>query len=86
MGVAGGPVSLAESRYKVGARHASPRDVDLTLLTGFGGEAAYIETLPGGIGVDIFLGALPFEHLVYSEPRCLSSRRTSPCAPAQPRT
>ncbi len=64
-------------------------DVDLTLMTGFGGEAAYIETLlthysprsadsaafalrsrvlllksPDGIGIDISLGALPFENLV----------------------
>jgi hypothetical protein len=65
------------------------RDVDLTLLTGFGGEAAFIETLlahykprmntavqfalrsrvlllasPSGIGIDVSLGGLPFEHLV----------------------
>lgn len=65
------------------------RDVDLTLLTGFGGEAPFIEALlahymprhpgaaefalrsrvlllnsPGGIGIDISLGALPFEYLV----------------------
>jgi hypothetical protein len=65
------------------------RDVDLTLLTGFDGEASFIEALlahytprhsdsaqfalrsrvlllksPGGIGIDISLGALPFEHLV----------------------
>ena len=62
------------------------RDVDLTLLTGFGTEASYVETLlakyasrhpdplrfartsrvlllnsAGGIGLDISLGALPFE-------------------------
>ena len=62
------------------------RDVDLTVLTGFGGEAAVIDTLLGrfsprierardfalenrvlllqseqGIGIDISLGALPFE-------------------------
>lgn len=65
------------------------RDVDLTLLTGFGGETSFIETLlanftprnsvsaqfalrsrvlllnsPSGIGIDISLGALPFEHLL----------------------
>jgi hypothetical protein len=65
------------------------RDVDITLLTGFGGETSFIETLlahyaprtsdsaqfalrsrvlllksPSGIGIDISLGALPFEHLV----------------------
>jgi hypothetical protein len=65
------------------------RDVDLTLLTGFGHEASFIEGLlthysprianpaqfalqsrvlllksPGGIGIDISLGALPFERLV----------------------
>ncbi len=65
------------------------RDVDLTLLTGFGGEAPFIETLlahypprspgakefalrsrvlllnsPSGVGIDISLGALPFESLV----------------------
>jgi hypothetical protein len=65
------------------------RDVDLTLLTGFGGEVSFIEALlahyqprhadsaqfalrsrvlllssPGGIGIDISFGALPFEHLV----------------------
>ena len=64
------------------------RDVDLTLLTGFGDEASFIETLlahytprtanaaqfalrsrvlllnsPSGIGIDISLGALPFEQL-----------------------
>jgi len=65
------------------------RDVDLTLLTGFGLEDSFIEVLlseyaprnanaaqfalesrvlllksPGGIGIDISLGALPFEDLV----------------------
>lgn len=65
------------------------RDIDLTLLTGFGHEASFIEALlarynsrvadpaqfalasrvlllksPGGIGIDISLAALPFEHLV----------------------
>ena len=65
------------------------RDVDLTLLTGFGHEAPFIESLLGrysprvanpaqfalrsrvlllnsssGIGIDISLGGLPFEHLV----------------------
>ena len=65
------------------------RDVDLTLLTGFGGEAQFIEDLlahysqrvanaaqfalrsrvlllnsPSGIGIDISLGALPFEDRV----------------------
>jgi hypothetical protein len=65
------------------------RDIDLTLLTGFGGEPAFIETLlahyaarrpdpaqfalrnrvlllssPTGIGIDVSLGALPFEGLV----------------------
>ncbi|MEO8596206.1 MAG: nucleotidyl transferase AbiEii/AbiGii toxin family protein [Candidatus Solibacter sp.] len=65
------------------------RDVDLTLLTGFGGEVPFIETLlahynprntspaqfalrsrvlllnsPSGIGIDVSLGGLPFEHLV----------------------
>ena len=64
------------------------RDVGLTLLTGFGEEASFIETLlahytprtanaaqfalrsrvlllnsPSGIGIDISLGALPFEQL-----------------------
>lgn len=65
------------------------RDVDLTLLTGFGDEVRYIEELlakfepriddaaafalrnrvlllmsSSGVGIDISLGALPFEHLV----------------------
>ncbi len=65
------------------------RDVDLTLITGFGQEASFIEALlghytprtadpaqfalrsrvlllrsPSGIGIDVSLGALPFEHLV----------------------
>ncbi len=65
------------------------RDVDLTLLTGFGQESSFVGTLlarydaratdahqfalrsrvlllasPGGVGIDISLGALPFEHLV----------------------
>ena len=65
------------------------RDIDLTLLTGFGGEEPYIDGLlsaysgriegpgefalrhrtlllrtPGGVGVDISLGALPFEESV----------------------
>jgi hypothetical protein len=65
------------------------RDIDLTLLTGFGGEPLFIESLlahysprypdaaafalrsrvlllnsRGGIGIDISLGALPFEYLV----------------------
>lgn len=64
------------------------RDIDITLLTGFGNEASFIETLlahyaprlsdsmqfalrsrvlllksPGGIGIDVSLGALQFEHL-----------------------
>lgn len=62
------------------------RDIDLTILTGFGGEAAYIDKIlakflprredarefalqyrvllaksSSGIGIDIALGALPFE-------------------------
>lgn len=62
------------------------RDVDLTLLTGFGAEAPYVDGLlaafdarlpdarrfaldnrvvllrsPGGVGIDVALGALPFE-------------------------
>src|SRR5271165_4171201 len=65
------------------------RDVDITLLTGFGQEDSFIEPLlahyaprntgaadfarrtrvlllrsPSGVGIDISLGALPFEHLV----------------------
>jgi len=65
------------------------RDVDVTLLTGFGNEGPFIDALlahytprnanpaqfalrsrvlllnsPTGIGIDISLGALPFEHLV----------------------
>ena len=65
------------------------RNVDLTLLTGFGHETSFIEALlshyaprhpgavqfalrsrvllvtsPSGIGIDISLGALPFEDLV----------------------
>jgi hypothetical protein len=65
------------------------RDLDLTLLTGFGCEPPYIEALltqyaprypnaaefalrsrvlllnsPNGVGIDISLGALPFERLV----------------------
>ena len=43
------------------------RDVDLTLITGFGGEAAYIETLPARYSPAAPTrrpGALPFEHLV----------------------
>ena len=65
------------------------RDVDLTLLTGFGLESTFVEALlahytprntnsaqfalrsrvllvnsPSGIGIDISLGALPFEHLM----------------------
>lgn len=65
------------------------RDVDLTLLTGFGAEESFVTTLlaeyparvadpatfarknrvlllqtPGGVGIDISLGALPFEELV----------------------
>lgn len=73
-------------------RWGEPRetvDVDLTLLTGFGGEAPFIETLlrhfegrisdaaafaaqrrvlllrsRKGVGLDVALGALPFEELV----------------------
>src|SRR5215467_89409 len=65
------------------------RDIDITLLTGFGGEDSFIETLlahyapridgaaefalrsralllesPDGVGLDVSLGALPFEQLV----------------------
>lgn len=65
------------------------RDVDLTLLTGFGAEESFVSVLlnqyparvsepmefarknrvlllqtPGGVGIDISLGALPFEELV----------------------
>lgn len=64
------------------------RDVDITLLTGFGNEASFVEALlahytpriadaarfalqsrvlllnsPSGIGIDVSLGALPFEQL-----------------------
>ena len=67
------------------------RDVDLTLLTGFGGERAFINALlgcyasrisdaatfalqhrvlllraPGGVGIDISLGALRYEERVVS--------------------
>lgn len=67
------------------------RDVDLTLLTGFGSEPGFIDALlavwparvdhprefamrhrvlllqtPQGVGLDISLGALPFEELVVS--------------------
>src|SRR5436190_6489684 len=70
-------------------RWAEPRetvDVDLTLITGFGNEASFIDPLlnnfearipdaarfaherrvlllrsPAGVGIDIALGALPFE-------------------------
>jgi hypothetical protein len=70
------------------------RDVDMTLLTGFGGEGAYIDALlgrypgripdaarfarenrvllltgPGGIGLDIALGAIPFEESVVARSR-----------------
>lgn len=65
------------------------RDVDLTLMAGFGQESPFIDTLlahyaarianpakfatqsrvvllrtASGIGIDVSLGALPFEHLV----------------------
>ena len=65
------------------------RDVDLTLLAGFGSEASFIDALvaeyspriadakefaqryrvlllndPGGVGIDVSLGALPFEEQV----------------------
>ncbi len=67
------------------------RDVDLTLLAGFGGEGAFVDALlraypgriegarefairnrvvllssPGGVGIDISLGALPFEERLVS--------------------
>jgi hypothetical protein len=67
------------------------RDVDVTLLTGFGGEEAFIQSLlakykgrvsdptafalrnrvllimaEGGIGIDVALGALPFEEAAVS--------------------
>ncbi len=67
------------------------RDVDLTLLAGFGGEDRFIDALlaaypariekagefarryrtlllrtPDGVGIDISLGALPFEEMVVS--------------------
>ncbi len=73
-------------------RWGEPRvteDVDLTLLTGFGGEERYVDELlrifalrmddakefaltkrvlllqsPGGIGIDIALGGLPYEELM----------------------
>jgi nucleotidyltransferase AbiEii toxin of type IV toxin-antitoxin system len=73
------------------------RDADLALLTGFGGEDAFIDTLlaaysgrienarefarryrvlllsaPGGIGLDISLGALPFEESVVSRATAFS--------------
>lgn len=73
------------------------RDVDLTLLTGFGGEAPYIDALlsaypgriesagefarrhrtlllrtPGGVGIAISLGALPFEESVVSRATAFS--------------
>lgn len=75
-------------------RWGEPRetvDVDLTLLTGFGGEEPFIERLlqqyagrvddpaafarihrvlliraPSGVGIDVALGALPFEESVVS--------------------
>jgi len=73
------------------------RDVDLTLLTGLGGEAGFIDVLltgyggriensrdfalrhrvlllssPGGVGIDVSLGALPFEERVVSRATCFS--------------
>jgi hypothetical protein len=75
-------------------RWGEPRetvDVDMTLLTGFGGEEPFIQTLlqqyagrvddpaefarinrvlllraPSGVGIDVALGALPFEESVVS--------------------
>jgi hypothetical protein len=79
----GGMAALRWSHARV------TRDIDLTLLTGFGHEASFIEALlsrynprvadparfalesrvlllksTSGIGIDISLGALPFEQLV----------------------
>jgi Nucleotidyl transferase AbiEii toxin, Type IV TA system len=73
------------------------RDVDLVLLTGFGGEEAFIDALvaayparidnaaefarrlrvlllktPGEVGIDISLGALPFEERVVSRASAFS--------------
>lgn len=73
------------------------RDVDLTLLTGFGGEDEYVDALlaawpariasskefarryrvlllntPGGVGIDVSLGALPFEERVVSRATAFS--------------
>ena len=73
------------------------RDVDLTLLTGFGGEESYIDALlsswtgripdaaefarrhrvlllasPGNVGIDVSLGALPFEENAVSRATAFS--------------
>jgi hypothetical protein len=73
------------------------RDVDLTLLTGFGGEDQYVDALltafparignskefarryrvlllstPGGVGIDVSLGALAFEERVVSRATAFS--------------
>lgn len=75
-------------RREVGPTHAT-RDVDVTILTGFGGELGIVDSLlanytprassarefalskrvlllkaPNGTGIDVSLGALPFEELV----------------------
>lgn len=76
------------------------RDVDLTLLTGFGTETSYVESLltgyasrhadplqfaliarvlllnsAGGIGLDISLGALPFEEHMIDRATCFEFSR-----------
>jgi Nucleotidyl transferase AbiEii toxin, Type IV TA system len=87
-------------------RWGEPRetvDVDLTVLTGFGGEEPFIERLlqeyagrvddpaefarenrvlllraPSGVGIDIALGALPFEESTVSRSSLFSFAGTAP--------
>jgi hypothetical protein len=84
-------VSSAESPSRDWVEPRVTRDVNLTLLTGFGGEDEFLAPLlaayparvenagdfarryrvlllksPSGVGIDISLGALPFEEALVS--------------------
>jgi hypothetical protein len=89
------------------------RDIDITLLTGFGAEASFVDRLlsryaprtsdaaqfalrsrilllssPEGIGIDVSLGALPFEYQAVeqsSAPRSTSLNRASPSVSVRPK-
>jgi hypothetical protein len=85
------------------------RDVDLSLLTGFGHEERFVDRLTqryqariqdakafalrnrvlllvkDDVGIDVALGAIPFEERVIERSSCFTRREVAPVAQREPR-